>query len=690
MTVVFAFCAADAEDALRLMRWIAELGNCRAHEAWLAADPAAEWALALSVLEEARKAFRSAEMQCPDAARSGWPEAANDMFLFAARQMEKRGEPFLWCEPDCVPTQPGWLDRLEQEYARLGKPFMGALVKGSRPDQPALSLGGCAVYPPDAASRLERFCLGPLAWDVASAAEVLPCAADTPLIQWFWGERDWPPTFVLRRHAHSPRNALEVSMIRPDAVLFHRNKDGSLIRLLRERMFPGTAPNSADVVSLRRAGDIIVLLPLLRHAAETHRRAIRLVVHREFVPLLDGVSYAEAVPWDGDWEDPLAAARQFRARNAQVFGRGLQPDMARGNFAKLAWKALGYGWNRYWPLVFDRRNHAREERLAASVFKTSRPKILVKLHGNSSPFPFREQVEERLAQEIPEAELVWLDKIRADRLYDLLGLMDRASALLTVDTVTLWLAHASSVPMIQLVNDTAFGASPPRGHCLLRVPYRHALSRWPEIVRLLKRSLNKDIAPGMVMAVAGDKHLNEETRQRQREVEPTWRLLGARVLRFSGKRSSADLGDSLGLPFVRDMVQEAMRGGEGVIVVSNNDVSVDPGLRDSILASCRAHGCWWAYRVDRPGGNPDGGIDLFAFTRSWWALHEHLMPDLLLGCRWWDNILRRIMVWSGCPEQPRLYYHRPHPGVRSRMHLPSSAHVERLAQQWLLEHDEQP
>src|SRR3990172_9731035 len=57
---------------------------------------------------------------------------------------------------------------------------------------------------------------------------------------------------------------------------------------------------NADVVALRRNGDILCILPALKKTAESIGRPVRLVVHRDFVSLLDCVSYVIPVPWDGD------------------------------------------------------------------------------------------------------------------------------------------------------------------------------------------------------------------------------------------------------------------------------------------------------------------------------------------------------------------------------------------------------
>ena len=45
------------------------------------------------------------------------------------------------------------------------------------------------------------------------------------------------------------------------------------------------------IVSLRRNGDIISLLPLLKFMADANGQPVRLVVHRDYAGVLEGVSY---------------------------------------------------------------------------------------------------------------------------------------------------------------------------------------------------------------------------------------------------------------------------------------------------------------------------------------------------------------------------------------------------------------
>lgn len=144
------------------------------------------------------------------------------------------------------------------------------------------------------------------------------------------------------------------------------------------------------------------------------------------------------------------------------------------------------------------------------------------------------------------------------------------------------------------------------------------------------------------------------------------------------------------MPFVRDMVDAAMSsGGENIVVIINNDIKVGVGLGDAIKRHCSSYRCYWAFRIQAPGHQTDGGADLFAFTREWWESNQALFPDLLLGYRWWDAILIRLMFHGGCPEGPRLYFHEPHPGVFQRNHTAGASYNERLGNEWCQRHGAQ-
>ena len=445
------------------------------------------------------------------------------------------------------------------------------------------------------------------------------------------------------------------------------------------------------IVSLRFGGDIISLLPLIYWLSKMQGGPVKLVTHSSYTGILDGVSYVAPVIWDDDMENPLEACQKFGAVNAQVFGRGLNPDLKHSDRMKQAWAQLGYKWKRHLPLVFDRRNLDREAELANRVFETNLPKVLVATSDSSIPKPMEDAIKTRLANEFSsQAEIVNLADAPAEKPYDLLGLMDRAACMITATVKNLALARASRCPVISLLNPTPSLTVPPAGNVLLRMPHTAITSRWDEIVRTIYATLYDLGRPGIALAFSPHQSTDLETRKREESAQQTWPLLNARPAPFHGtQRNSKSVGDNRAIPFLKDMIERAINtGGERIIAITNNDILFDKELGREVVGSCEEFGCYWAYRRTDAVGNTDRGADFFAFTRKWWFTHRQLMPDLLVACPWWDNLLVRIMCSSGCHERPRLYSHVPHPGVMNRGKTPGWEHNERLSLAWLDEHHE--
>lgn len=231
MLLVIAFHTGDAPQALNLCKLIGELGGCGDHKLLLVADASVDWFPASEIAEAARPSFASTELIVSDPSVTGWPLGANALWLCAARHvMQNKLGPWLWLEPDAVPLCKGWLDQIAN--AKFEKPFAGHIYRDNQTGKEMIS--GIAVYPQDAYRWKEV--VQQRAFDVALSDFVMNEAQHTNLIYHLWGENNLPPTFVRQKTQLTPRNAMSIQEIPPQAVVFHRNKDGTLIRLLREKL----------------------------------------------------------------------------------------------------------------------------------------------------------------------------------------------------------------------------------------------------------------------------------------------------------------------------------------------------------------------------------------------------------------------------------------------------------------------
>jgi len=235
MQVVIAFHSGDAEQAADLLLWIEQLGGAPAHEALLMVDGGVRWDVVIDIITLANRVFRHVTVIALEDSIIGWPRGANALFLRAAEHCAGLNQPFLWLEPDCVPLSRDWLERIQQSYT---DGFLGHIYECNSPGLPRRLLSGVAVYPPSAYEITHPFVGNQphLAWDVSAAEAILPTAKDSHLFHHFWGDKDLPPTFASSKTDQSPINTLTLDHLRKGAVLFHRNKDGTLRQLVAQKL----------------------------------------------------------------------------------------------------------------------------------------------------------------------------------------------------------------------------------------------------------------------------------------------------------------------------------------------------------------------------------------------------------------------------------------------------------------------
>lgn len=261
LLVAFPFCAKDVARLHDLLQWCFELSGKVNYDALLVADPATPWDDGVRALHLAEKAFQRVDICSLPAHVEGWIAGSNALFRLAAEKACERKTPFLFVEADAVPLKPDWLDQLADAYQRSGKPFMGVLISHQRPNLPSPYLEGVAIYPPDALE-IMRVWPDDLSWTLGTAGTVVSRATSSPLFYHLWGETNNPPTF--RENNIPGTNVFCPRQIPPEAVIYHRAKDGSLIRLLRKARGIPTAKN-----------DLLIVLPFCHKDAAQFQKTLR-------------------------------------------------------------------------------------------------------------------------------------------------------------------------------------------------------------------------------------------------------------------------------------------------------------------------------------------------------------------------------------------------------------------------------
>jgi ADP-heptose:LPS heptosyltransferase len=240
-------------------------------------------------------------------------------------------------------------------------------------------------------------------------------------------------------------------------------------------------------LALGRNGDILAALPLVQHQPNAS-----LMVSAEYAPLLEGTSVTRIL-WTGDW-------RCVRAAYESVKG-GWKRIVVLQQYSIDGWPSF-HGTDSYvkdmyrvarklshfpLPLRFDRRSPEREAHWIAGL-PSDKPLILVATCGLSSPFAMCEELRHLVQSRFPNAHVINLDAIRAERLYDLIALLERAACLVTIDSALLHLAQAvPNLPVVALIADrpTLWHGSPQYAGQCLRVRYSDYAKRTGAIVEAI-------------------------------------------------------------------------------------------------------------------------------------------------------------------------------------------------------------
>jgi hypothetical protein len=449
-------------------------------------------------------------------------------------------------------------------------------------------------------------------------------------------------------------------------------------------------------VELGRAGDILNIFPLAKREFEKTGIKPRIMIAAQFADLLEGISYATPLVWPGIFDDicpALWTAQQDPGEVVvcQIYGHGWIPPHLCTSFLRESWALAGADipWGSV-PLVIDRRNARRERAVVRDLIGDSRKKIvLVSARGFSAPFPGADIALASLleVQLGPKFKVVDLSHFRAPRMFDLLGIFDRAHCLLSIDTGTKHLAPASDVPVISLVDWERWPASSWRPKEVARFIYKEFPARSLDIVDAARRAKDPDFGPRIVhvWSAPSRDRMDENTLRRtavarqswRQEYKMTGRWIPAPFKRHLANRDSRSVGDSRSVPFIRDMIDQAIqsaRDGSDIIALTNADVCFTPGITGWILEAVPRQGAAFANRFDFPridrlcvseadvltSGIRFHGTDAVFFTVDWWALHGGEFPDMLLGREHWDEVFRQLIKRYNGVELEAAIYHEKH------------------------------
>lgn len=418
----------------------------------------------------------------------------------------------------------------------------------------------------------------------------------------------------------------------------------------------GTDSETVCIVMLGRYGDIINILPFCQHVHDTYGKP-KLMVSREFLSLLDGVSYVDPYPVEFDNSQlgtAMALARQhFKlVIQAQIWGKGHTQVRHCDSYNKESWRMVGMLHRFLDPSlipVFDRRDLAREEALYNKVRTSHKPMLLVQVQNSaSSPFPQGQQLQATIMEKLsPIFDVIDLSEVRAERIYDLLGLMERATAMVSIDTSLLHLSSATNLPVVALVNPAPWlGTIMRTPNCFRRINY-HLAARMPDGVINEVKAAAMNGWTGEVYHVV--EHHEHPPCARIDVARASWArayaqgVTPAHLMQYPRKAQS--VGESRDVPFLKDVLGVALNvPSESLIVLSNDDTIFHDTLIDRLKIHVAQWGpcCLYRCEVDEPGsfvGAKTVARDLFCFKAGWLKDRWDWIPDFLIGFTDWDLML---------------------------------------------------
>lgn len=405
---------------------------------------------------------------------------------------------------------------------------------------------------------------------------------------------------------------------------------------------------------LGRTGDIIQALPIAKFIHDTRGVKPFFMVSHQFDAVLQGVSYVQPKVYGSDYTEldhAVALAKQefSDVMVGQLFsGDDSKVTTICSTYCHDSWLKMRHlaAWQKL-PLVFDRRSAEREEKLLAQVRHTDKPMVLVNLGGVSSPYPYRAQLFADLCLRYQNtSELVFIENLKAQRVYDLLGLIEAATVMLTADTVTAHLAAATKTRYILLASDvqTNWRGSPapmtqPKGcynNCLLRLSYRESRIMREEIFDRIDWMIGRfhnmrtiwHVYHESVPTDVEQKTKYGQARRRWQKHYATnyrWKTLG--ILNEQLFRSP---------PMFKDLMEMAvMRSGEYDFIIIS-DHSAIPSIKVTYDSIRNAHQRNKSVIAKGESGNAFGCIP------SWWRKNRHNIPDLPYGPEAFDAINKQF------------------------------------------------
>lgn len=425
-------------------------------------------------------------------------------------------------------------------------------------------------------------------------------------------------------------------------------------------------------VLLGKVGDILGILPLLHKSYADTGEKPRFMVAKEFASVLDGVSYVEPIIFDGPYHGLSKAIEYAKTLGGEYVSCqviGPVQDLVDANpestgqtgkwstsYAKEAWRLAGAldKWDDNLPLIIDQRSKAREEALLRECGLIKRgkslPIILLSLNSNSSPFPYTDLLRELITLKFHfRYRIVELPK--AERIYDLLALYEKAHCLITVDSAPLHLAWACrKLPVFALANDKPekFNGGDIPWHGSPWKPNHHWYCRYKDFPDRAMEMLDKVDSLSNFYTDSCALHVWSEY-ETKREFNSHCEQLPI-TKGMCARDSENHMADSKRVPYLKDVlrmaIQKAHNDGTNILLTRPD---TNTGNYKQYTKSP-----FFAYRItigERLSETFAPIADAFCATRAWWKERLNEIPDLLLSSDYqWSQCLWAVFKQHGATD----------------------------------------
>lgn len=666
LAIVLPFSTNDSGLAIHLLEWMRDLGGLGSRPLVLFADRRvslrvqdAIHQIALDISSDVYLAKTPYSLP-----NEGWPIGANHSFYQAALFVNREIKlPWLWLEPDCTPIRRGWIEEIEEEYYSNENPFLGPIVKAD-PPHPPMHLTGCSVYPPNCISYIgSSFAVEGKAFDIQLGPEWSYESTNSKTIQHFWGVKDLPPTFI-PDGAPKSANAFYTSQLRKETALFHRCKDGSLIRLLREKRkcyvsesktvtvmvtsYKRARHLSACITSLKQAGVKNVLIS----AADPDSFTKRIISQSGYPSIVQHPDPGNNISW-------IKGVQACKTSHVHILH---DDDKVTQHWPKVV-DLLNKGAN---FIHFDGEKHGIVEteglyeefpefdsgyypaigllsRLMNRSFKTFSPV------GGVFPVEFASNALMEFQDNCNSKEFSY-----------------HKPTMLVGNDLLLWLLASIHFKQVWIERSPMVSY----GHHLGSVSFRDAVYREGILLPIYNRTRDYFLRERLPISIHAIQAYNyrEEDRPRIMRAYSTWKechkSLGFKFLECHtdhAERTSKNIGDHRDTLFLRDLLSNAIdyaiENGATCVMISNDDTYlhgfapwVALGMMTNVEAACSFRTCIkspvnpYGDPVKMSGhGQKECGRDLFIFKVDWLQNNLNAIPDYVLGATDWDSTLSALI-----------------------------------------------